>query len=92
MKNDLFFFPQGTLPMVDETGKILLASEISLASGPDGNGGCFKALSESGALADMQKRKIEYVFFHNIDNALVKIADPLFIGLTARKTPIIYRR
>lgn len=81
-KNDIFFFKQGELPVVDDEGKILLASKSRLSMGPNGNGGCFLALNQSGALADMQKRGVEYLFFYSVDNALVKICDPHFIGFT----------
>ena len=52
--------------------------------GPDGNGGVFKALAVSGALSDMERHGIEYVFFCGIDNALVKMCDPLFLGFAAQ--------
>ena len=47
---------------------------------PDGHGGLLAALKRSGALADMKKRGIKSVFFFQVDNPLVEIADPAFIG------------
>ena len=79
-EKDVFFFRQGELPVVDSRGKILLASKGSLSRGPNGNGGCFLALSESGALDDMRRRGVEYLFFYSVDNALVRVCDPAFVG------------
>jgi UDP-N-acetylglucosamine pyrophosphorylase len=79
-ERDVFFFKQGELPVVDDEGKVLLAAKGRLAMGPNGNGGCFLALSQSGALDDMKRRGVEQVFFYGVDNALVRVCDPHFIG------------
>lgn len=79
-ERDIFFFKQGRLPVVDSAGKILLASKGRISQGPNGNGGCFLALKESGALEDMRRRGVEWVFFYSVDNALVKVCDPHFVG------------
>ncbi|OHB63138.1 MAG: hypothetical protein A2Y77_07905 [Planctomycetes bacterium RBG_13_62_9] len=78
-----FIFQQGTLPNFDRDGRILLAGKADLALSPDGHGGCIKALHDSGALADMSKRGIEYLTYWQVDNPLVRLFDPLFIGLHA---------
>lgn len=80
-KEDVTFFIQGMLPIVDsKTGKILLRGKGEVAMGADGHGGVFKAMLDSGVLADMKKRGAEYVFLCGIDNVLVQMANPLFIG------------
>jgi UDP-N-acetylglucosamine/UDP-N-acetylgalactosamine diphosphorylase len=79
-ERDIFFFKQGEIPVVDDEGKVLLAAKGRLSMGPNGNGGCFLALAESGALEDMKRRGVEHVFFYGVDNALVKVCDPHFIG------------
>ncbi len=43
------------------------------------------ALAKSGALEEMKKNNIKYVFYHQIDNIIVKMADPLFLGYHIRK-------
>jgi len=79
--NNVFIFEQGTLPNFGFDGRILLADKSTIACSPDGHGGSFKALRQSGALQDMKKRGIEMLSYFQVDNPLVKIFDPLFIGL-----------
>lgn len=83
-KGDVIFFIQGMMPAFDMSGKMLLAQKDSLALSPDGHGGSLKALARSGALADMKKRGIEQLSYFQVDNPLVRIIDPLFLGLHAQ--------
>jgi len=80
---NVFIFQQGTLPNFDFDGRILLADKGEIARSPDGHGGCIRALHHSGALADMRERGVEYLSYWQVDNPLVKLFDPLFIGLHA---------
>ncbi len=81
---DVMFFPQGTMPSFDDsTGKILLANKHQLALSPDGHGGSLRALHRSGALQDMKTRGVEMLSYFQIDNPLVHVIDPLFVGLHA---------
>lgn len=77
---DVKFFPQGTLPSVDENGRILLDHRDCISSNPDGSGGCFRAFQHAGLLKDVAQKGIEYIFFYGVDNALVRVCDPYFIG------------
>lgn len=79
-KDDVTFFEQGMLPCVYHNGKIIMESPGKVAMAPDGNGGVYPSLQSSGALADMVHRGIKYLHIFSIDNALVKPADPVFIG------------
>jgi len=80
-RKNVFFFKQGTLPNFSFEGKLLLADKATIACSPDGHGGSLKALHKSGALEDMKRRGIEYISYFQVDNPLVRIFDPLFIGL-----------
>ncbi len=83
-RRDIFMFPQGLLPSLDaRTGRLLLADKGTVAMHPDGHGGSLMALAESGALDDMASRGIEHISYFQVDNPLVKVLDPLFIGLHA---------
>ena len=77
-------FPQGMMPCFSRDGKILLSEKGRLALSPDGHGGSLRALHHGGALADMAQRGIEYISYFQVDNPLVNVLDPLFIGLHAQ--------
>ena len=79
--DDVFFLTQGTMPAISLDGKILLAGKGELALSPSGHGGSLQALADSGALVDMEARGIEYISYFHVDNPLVKVIDPLFLGL-----------
>mmetsp|Transcript_14398 Transcript_14398/g.25396 ORF Transcript_14398/g.25396 Transcript_14398/m.25396 type:complete len:347 (-) Transcript_14398:1604-2644(-) len=79
-KEDVFFFAQGTLPCMTNEGKIILQSKNQLAVAPDGNGGIYMSMLNSGALADMEKRGIESIHVCSVDNAIARVADPVFVG------------
>lgn len=80
-KTDVVIFQQGTLPNFGFDGRILMADKGEIATGPDGHGGSLKALYVSGAVADMRKRGVEYLSYWQVDNPLVQLVDPLFVGL-----------
>ncbi|CAN0098865.1 unnamed protein product [Ectocarpus sp. 12 AP-2014] len=84
-KDDVFFFSQGTLPCMTREGKIILETGSRVAMAPDGNGGIYPALQRKGALADMRSRGVEHVHVFSIDNALVRVADPHFLGYCIEK-------
>ncbi len=79
--DDVTLFCQGTMPAVDaRTRKLLLADRSSLCLSPDGHGGMLAAFARSGALAQARRRGIRYLFYVQIDNPLVSIGDPEFLG------------
>ncbi|MBQ6137727.1 MAG: UDPGP type 1 family protein [Kiritimatiellae bacterium] len=78
--DDVFFFTQGMWPGMTKDGKIIMDAPGHVFMSPDGHGGLLAALKRSGALADMKRRGIRSVFFFQVDNPLVEVADPAFIG------------
>jgi len=80
-EKNVFIFQQGTLPNFGSDGKILLADKAQVSCSPDGHGGSLKALYQSGAIEDMKRRGVEFVSYFQVDNPLINIFDPLFIGL-----------
>jgi len=80
-RSDVFFLVQGTFPAVGLDGRLLLGAKDSLALSPNGHGGSLEAMRRSGASADMQRRGIEHISYWQVDNPLVYMFDPLFIGL-----------
>ncbi|CAI5759889.1 unnamed protein product [Candida verbasci] len=85
-KNQVIFFNQGTLPCFNLDGsKILLNTENSICESPDGNGGLYKALQTNGILDDLIAKNIKHIHMYCVDNCLVQIADPTFIGFAIDK-------
>ena len=80
-RNDVTFFVQGMWPALDGHGRIMLDQPGHIFMGPDGHGGTLTALAKNGCIADMERRGIGSVFYFQVDNPLVEIADPAFIGL-----------
>ena len=80
-REEIFLFRQGTMPALDlATGRLLLESPGRLFLSPDGHGGTLTALARSGLLERLQKRGIRHLFYFQVDNPLVKVADPIFLG------------
>ena len=79
-RKDVFFFKQGMWPGMTADGQVILDGPGHVFMSPDGHGGLLAALKRSGALADMKRRGIRSVFFFQVDNPLVEIADEAFIG------------
>jgi len=79
-EEDVIVFPQGMLPAVDREGRLLLSDPGSLALAPDGHGGSLLALEKEGVLAELERRGIEEIFYFQVDNPLVRVLDPAFLG------------
>uniref|UniRef100_U5EJU3 UDP-N-acetylglucosamine diphosphorylase n=1 Tax=Corethrella appendiculata TaxID=1370023 RepID=U5EJU3_9DIPT len=79
-EEDIVMFEQGSLPCYDMNGKIFLDEKHRVAKSPDGNGGLYRALRDRGILDDMERRGVLYLHAHSVDNILIKVADPVFIG------------
>eukprot|EP00474_Spongospora_subterranea_P003045 CRZ03503.1 hypothetical protein [Spongospora subterranea] len=82
-KEYVFFFEQGTLPCLTTDGKLIMESFTTPSRSPNGNGGIYSALGDSGMLDDMKTRGVSHVFIYSVDNVLVQVADPEFIGYCA---------
>lgn len=79
-KNDVYFFKQNMIPSLDDKGNLVLSDKNRLFRNPDGHGGSITALQTSGVLDILKDRGIETLSYFQVDNPLVKIIDPVFIG------------
>jgi UDP-N-acetylglucosamine/UDP-N-acetylgalactosamine diphosphorylase len=83
----------GTLPCLSMEGQVLLDKPFAIAVAPDGNGGLYAAtrapLSPSNpkhtVLSDLASRGIDYIHAYSVDNCLVRVADPVFLGYSITK-------
>jgi len=78
---DVHFFEQGMWPALDADGRIILDAPGHIFQSPDGHGGTLSALAASGALADMEKRGLKTIFYFQVDNPMVEVADSAFLGV-----------
>lgn len=75
------FFVQGMLAALDaSTGQVLVRADGELVLSPNGHGGIIEALHDAGLLDRLQLQGITDCYYFQVDNPLVKIADPLFVG------------
>ncbi len=80
-KGKIKFFKQGELPVLNEDGKILLNKDGLINKAADGHGGIFVAMRRNAVIYDMRARGIKWAFIGGVDNVLVKMVDPLLVGL-----------
>lgn len=78
--DSVHFFSQEVLPAVSPDGKLILRDKVHFYTSPNGHGGSLKGLSDSGLLARLIAAGYEELFYCQVDNPLVRIADPVFLG------------
>jgi len=81
----VLFFTQGMWPALTPEGRIILDAPDHVFMAPDGHGGLLAALRDRGVLDDMERRGLRTVFYFQVDNPLVEIADPVFLGMHAER-------
>lgn len=82
---NIFFFIQGELPMVDTEGKVLIGEDGLIKQAADGHGGIYESLVKNGMTKKMRQLGIEWVFIGGVDNCLVKMVDPVLMGVAIDK-------
>lgn len=70
----------------------MLDSKSRVATAPDGNGGLYTALraplhagTKESVVSSLESRKIKYLHAYGVDNCLVKVGDPVFLGVCLEK-------
>ena len=84
-KSYITFFKQGELPMCGEDGKIIIDENNNIKEAADGHGGIFESMRRNGIIFDMEARGIEWAFIGPVDNVLVKMVDPILLGVVLDK-------
>ena len=80
-EKNVHFFIQGQLPMVDTEGKILIGEDGLIKEAADGHGGVYESLVKSKMVEKMKELGVEWVFIGGVDNCLVRMVDPVLMGL-----------
>lgn len=79
-EKDVYFFAQNMIPSLNKEGKLILADKNKIFTNPDGHGGSLTALHTYGILDVMREKGIEIISYFQVDNPLINIIDPVFIG------------
>lgn len=79
-KEKIHFFKQDSIEIIDTNGKILLDTIHSIKKASNGNGDVFRAFKRHTLEKTLDK--IEWISVSGIDNIILEVIDPLFIGLT----------
>lgn len=83
------FFKQAETPLISQEGKLLIGEDDLIKFASNGNGEIYKSMVKKGIVEDMKQKNVEWVLITGIDNILVKIIDPLLIGVTVKKQNLI---
>ena len=51
----------------------------------DGNGGLYKAIDKAGLIDSMKEEGVQFLHVYCVDNVLVRVADPYFVGFCIHK-------
>lgn len=84
-KENVYFFKQGELPVLNDQGKLMLNKEGNINTAADGHGGVFISMEKEKITENMKQRGIKWVFIGPVDNVLIKMIDPIFIGICQDK-------
>lgn len=79
-REQVVLFQQGFMPCLSMTGEVILETATKIAKAPDGNGGIYSSMKNSGVLDGMLAAGIECVDCFSVDNVLARIGDPAFLG------------
>ncbi|KAK0481759.1 UDP-N-acetylglucosamine diphosphorylase [Armillaria novae-zelandiae] len=77
---NVIFFEQGTLPCLTTEGKTVTVVSMQATRAP-----LSPADKSHTVLSDLCKRKVLYVHAYCVDNCLVRVADPVFLGYSIAK-------
>ena len=88
-RDTVHLFVQGMLPSFSLDGRLLMAPDGGLFFNPNGHGGVIEALRQSGSLAAMREQRVQHLFYFQVDNPLVRVPDPVFLGFHCRARSLI---
>ena len=84
-KENVKFFMQGNLPLLKRNGDLIIDKDYSIKEAADGHGGIYEALVKNGMTKKMRELGVEWIFIGGVDNCLVKMVDPVLMGIAIQK-------
>lgn len=84
-RDRVHFYIQDCAPTCDYNGKVFLDEKHRVSLAPNGNGGWYSSLVNSGLGRILERDNVEWLNVYSVDNVLQRICDPAFIGATILK-------
>lgn len=84
-KEYITFFKQDDIPQNALDGKLLVNEKGHIVRGANGHGGVFDSMKNTGTLEDVRKKGIEWIFVTPVDNPLMELVDPIFVGVAKKE-------
>ena len=84
-KEYITFFKQKDIPMNSFNGKLIINEKGHIKRGANGHGGVFESMEASGVLSDIKEKGIDWGYVTPVDNPLIELVDPLFLGYAKNK-------
>lgn len=81
-KEKIHFYVQLKAPTCSFDGKIYLEDKYKISASPNGNGGWYSSLVESGLDKVIEESGIRWLNVYAVDNVLQRICNPEFVGAT----------
>lgn len=88
-KENIKFFVQAEIPMIDENGKILIDEKFNIKKASNGHGGIFNSMRDNGIIDDMKSKNIKWIFICGVDNILANMVDALLLGLAIQNNVVL---
>ena len=83
------FFIQAEEPLVNKEGKLLIGENKTIKFASNGNGEIYRSMKKEGIIKDLKAKDIKWILITGIDNILVNVVDPMFIGITINENNLI---
>ncbi len=88
-KDNVIFFTQNMLATITFDNKLILSDKHKIFTNPDGHGGILTAFLKSGLLKEAKKSGIQHISYFQVDNPLIDMGDPFFIGYHIYKKSLV---
>ena len=84
-KESIKFFMQGEMILMGKDYNFLLNEKGNLQFASNGNGSIYLSMKKNGIIEDMKSKGIEWVYICSVDNILLKMVEPVLLGLSIKQ-------